>query len=183
MGGFVRLSHVEVDPPLSEFCASEWPRLVGSLALYTGDRDLAEELAQETLVRVCLHWAQVRDTASPSAWAHRVAFNLAKSQFRRRRVWDRIGRLQVSEPSGWEPDTASHLAVREAIGRLPEVQREVLVLRYFADLSVRDVSALMGCPTNTVKTHTRRALESLREAGLGSDPPADCTPLAWEGRS
>src|SRR5262249_12793949 len=47
-GPLVRLSRVEGDADLTEFCRSEWPRLVGSMSLYLGRRDLAEDLAQET---------------------------------------------------------------------------------------------------------------------------------------
>jgi RNA polymerase sigma-70 factor (ECF subfamily) len=52
---------------------------------------------------------------------------------------------------------------------LSEPQRRALVLRYFSDLSVREVADVMRCPSNTVKTHTRRALEALRDAGLVDD--------------
>ena len=52
------------------------------------------------------------------------------------------------------------------------MQCRAVILRYFADLSIRDVATVMGCPENTVKTHTRRALESLRRSGLVDDEPA-----------
>jgi DNA-directed RNA polymerase specialized sigma24 family protein len=71
----VRLTPVAEDSELVDFCRDEWPRLVGSMSLYLGRRDVAEDLAQETLVRACGRWAEVRSAGSPSAWAHRVAFN------------------------------------------------------------------------------------------------------------
>ena len=161
---------------MSGFCREEWPRLVGSLAFYTGDRDLAEELAQESLVRVVQRWSAVCETESPSAWAHQVAFNLAKSAFRRRRAARRASSRQ-GVVVALEPDLASDLAVREAVAALPESQREALILRYFADLSVREVAVIVGCPENTVKTNTRRALAALRESGLedSHSEPDKCT--------
>ena len=75
---------------LADFCREEWPRLVGSLSLFVGSRELAEDLAQETLVRVCDHWRTARAADSPTAWAHRVGFNLAKSHGRRRATWTRV---------------------------------------------------------------------------------------------
>ena len=59
------------------FCAQVSPRLVGSLTLYCGDRLLAEEIAQEALVRAFERWGRVGAMASPEAWAYRTAFNLA----------------------------------------------------------------------------------------------------------
>jgi RNA polymerase sigma factor (sigma-70 family) len=161
---------VEDDRALVEFCRAEWPRLVGSLSLDVGSRELAEDLAQETLARVCAHWRRVRKADSPSAWAHRVAFNLAKSHGRRQATWARVQRRAVDRPLGAvDPDRASALAVRDALATLPATQRLALILRYFADLSVRDTAAAMRCPENTVKTHTRRALDALRSSGLLDD--------------
>jgi RNA polymerase sigma factor (sigma-70 family) len=162
----VRLSGVGDDAELADFCRAAWPRLVGSLGLYVGDRALAEDLAQETLVRVCTHWKQVRDADSPSAWAHRVAFNLAKSHHRREATWRRLRPRAIASVEIVHTDGAVALAIRDAVASLPEPQRQALVLRYFADLSVRDTALVMNCQQNTVKTHTRRALERLRERGL-----------------
>jgi RNA polymerase sigma factor (sigma-70 family) len=171
----MRLCGVVADIQLEEFCREQWGRLVGALYLYVGDRHLAEELAQETLVRAVQHWEDVARADSPSAWAHRVAFNLAKSQFRRRfahrRARSRMG--VIARP---EPDLASAMAVRAAVAELPEPQRRALVLRYFADLPLREVAAVMNCPENTVKSHVRRAIEALRGAGLGNPVESNYSP-------
>jgi RNA polymerase sigma-70 factor (ECF subfamily) len=144
----------EDDPALADFCREEWPRLVGSLSLYVGSRELAEDLAQETLVRVCGHWRKVATAESPSAWAHRVAFNLAKSHGRRRGALSRAqARAGAAAIASVEHDRADALAVRDALRALPESQREALILRYFVDLPVRDTAIAMRCPENTVKTH------------------------------
>jgi RNA polymerase sigma-70 factor (ECF subfamily) len=163
----VRLYGVAADIELEVFCREQWGRLVGSLQLYVGDRELAEELAQETLVRAVQHWEDVAQADSPSAWAHRVAFNLAKSQFRRR-LAQRRARSRAGVIALPEPDLASAVAVRAAVAGLPEAQRSALVLRYFADLPLRQVATVMNCPENTVKSHIRRAIEALRGAGLGN---------------
>jgi RNA polymerase sigma factor (sigma-70 family) len=66
-------------------------------------------------------------------------------------------------------DAADAIAVRDALDALPERQRGALVLRYFSDLPVAEVAAIMGCPEGTVKTLTARAIASLRKAGLVDD--------------
>lgn len=172
-GLLMRLCGVGEDWQLEEFCRDEWSRLVGSLTLYLGDRHLGEELAQEALVRVVEHWRDVAQAESPSAWAHRVAFNLAKSHLRRR-VAFRRARSQIQPRPAVEPDVASAVAVRVAVASLPDAQRRALVLRYFADLSLREVAAVMHCPENTVKSHVRRALEALRHVGLASLVDQSC---------
>ena len=153
---------------VSAFCRREWPRLVGSLSLFTGDGDLAEELAQETLARVCRDWRKVSNLDAPGAWAHRVALNLARSHFRHRAVARRHDR-RFAAAAFDDPDSATVIAVRLAVARLPHRQRTALVLRYFADLSVAETAEVMRCPEGTVKTLTRQAILALRSTGLIDD--------------
>jgi RNA polymerase sigma-70 factor (sigma-E family) len=153
---------------LTGFCKAAWPRLVGALSLYTGDRDVAEELAQEALVRVCERWDEVETMESPLGWAHRVAFNLANSHYRRfgaeRRARRRLQAI-VDLPRP-EFDAADGLALRAAVASLAEEQRSVLVLRYYADLPIAEVARVLEMPEGTVKTHARRGIARLREQGL-----------------
>jgi RNA polymerase sigma-70 factor (sigma-E family) len=151
---------------MSAFCRREWPRLVGSLSLFTGDGDLAEDLAQEALTRVCRDWRTVSNLDSPGAWAHRVALNLARSHYRHRSVARRQRARLAGASESHDPDTATVLAVRNAVAQLPVRQRTALVLRYFADLSVAETAAAMQCPQGTVKTLTREAIAALRTMGL-----------------
>ena len=136
------------------------------MSLFTGDGDLAQELAQETLARVCRDWRKVSNLESPGAWAHRVALNLARSHYRHRSVVRRQSNLVTDDGQVYDPDTATVIAVRNAVTQLPVRQRTALVLRYFADLSVAETAEAMQCPQGTVKTLTREAILALREMGL-----------------
>lgn len=153
---------------LSSFCAFEYERLVGMLGLYCGSREVAEELAQDTLVRVCADWEQVQKKDSPQAWTYRVAINLARSYFRRKSAERRaLQRVAMSAPRNSASNEAqdNHAApLRDEISRLPQRQRQVLLLRYYLDLSVRDSSVVLQCPESTIKTLTRRALQALGES-------------------
>ena len=149
------------------FCVEEHPRLVGALSLYCGDRAVAEELAQDALSRACRDWRKVRRLEAPGAWTHRVAINLANSYFRRAAVEARAKcRLREERrayaDSGLDPAVA--ITIRGALTSLPRRQRTALILRYYVDLPVRDVAAAMECPEGTVKTLTRKAIESLRQS-------------------
>jgi RNA polymerase sigma factor (sigma-70 family) len=157
-----------VNEELVRFCQAEYPRLTGMLSLYCRDRHIAEELAQDTLLRVVNNWGRVRQLDSPSAWAHRVAINLANSHLRRVLAERRATRRASSRAATvhYDQDTPTTLAVRAAVAGLPSRQRAVIVLRFFADLSVREVSGLLGYPEGTVKTLTARALASLRASNL-----------------
>lgn len=144
------------------FVRSLYPRVRGLLHLHTGDPDLAADLTQETLARVWARWPRVRRLTSPQAYTFRIALNLSASWFRRRarerRATARLGGDGVAEP----PTSADQLAVREAVLRLSRRQREVVLLRYFAGLSVDETAGALRCAPGTVMTHTHRALAHLR---------------------
>jgi RNA polymerase sigma-70 factor (sigma-E family) len=148
------------------FCHRVRPRLVGTLSLLCGDGDAAEELAQETLARVWLRWSRVRELGEPSAtaWTYRVAINLANSWLRRRIAERRVHARLAAGATGAhiDPDPADAVAIRRAVAALPRRQRTALVLRYYADLSVAEVAALMGCAPGTVKSLTSKALTAVR---------------------
>jgi RNA polymerase sigma-70 factor (ECF subfamily) len=153
----------EVDRELEAFISDESPRLVGMLALYVGERGLAEELAQEALIRLCQHWPQVRTMERPGGWLTRVAMNLARSSWRRRAA-ERRAQARAGPPAltAVDPDVATTLAVRQAVAALPERQRRALVLRYYAQRSVVEVAFDMGCAEGTVKSLTHKAIAALR---------------------
>jgi RNA polymerase sigma-70 factor (ECF subfamily) len=142
----------------------EYGRLVGMLTLYTSDRDLAAELAQEALARACRHWRRVQHMDAPGAWLYRVALNLANSAFTRQRAERRAHaeavalNAPVAEGPGWD----EVIALRQALGVLAPRQRAALVLRYYADLPVAEVASLMRCRPGTVRALTHQALERLR---------------------
>lgn len=152
------------DPPgLVALCEELHPQLVGTLTLYCGNRAIAEELTQETLVRLWNRWEDVRGLDSPHGWAHRVAMNLANSWFRRRTAeWRANARSRSRESPYRDEDAADVIALREAVGALPPRQRAAIVCRYYAELSVEETAAVLGCASGTVKSLTSKGIDSLR---------------------
>jgi RNA polymerase sigma-70 factor (sigma-E family) len=144
-------------------------RLLRNAYLLCGDREAAEDLLQLTLMRVAGHWRAAQ--RAPEAYAQRVLVNLNRDRVRRagRRVveaeWTEVAaadsRLVADELSGRE-------VVMVALTQLPERQREVLVLRFYADLSVAETATATGTSEGTVKSNTSRALARMRQ--LLDDP-------------
>jgi RNA polymerase sigma-70 factor (sigma-E family) len=153
-------------PPadLTAFCKREHARLVGVLALYCGDRDLAEELVQDALVRLCRDWEKVRDLDHPEAWLHRVALNVTNSFFRRRAA-ERRARERLHPVTEMPSSERSDAELLDALKVLPQRQRAALLLRYYANLSTRETAQALSCPEGTVKTLVRKGIQKLRESG------------------
>jgi RNA polymerase sigma-70 factor (sigma-E family) len=131
--------------------------------LLTGSWDEGEELAQEALVRTLAAWARLGDDGQAAAYARTVLVNRQRSL--RRRALVRARRLRAGPAAGQvaPPGTEQRLVVLEALGRLSDAQRAVLVLRFWEDLSDVQVCRLLNLPAGTVKSHTRRGLARLRQ--------------------
>lgn len=150
------------------FCAGIRAPLVGSLTLFCGDRGVAEELAQEALMRAFQRWDALD---APKAWTYACAFNLARSRFRRvvaeRRAQQRMAVL--AGDGAVDPDTTSAVAIRSAVADLPTRQRQTIICRFYAGLSVAETARAMGCAEGTIKALTSQAIANLRKAGLDVD--------------
>lgn len=139
-------------------------RLYGAALLMLGDHDRAEEATQATLVRAWREVPRLRKPERFSPWLHRILLNTCRDQMRRSA---REVPLVASDTSA-SPDHAEHVILRDEIGRglrrLTVDQRSILVLRYFADLSVPEVASALGIPLGTAKSRLSRAVDALRAA-------------------
>lgn len=131
----------------------------------------AEDVTQEAFVAAYRSIRQYRGDGSLRGWLLRIATRIALRRLSQRREaadLDAVGEPILADRST-EPARAvlaaeRQRAVRAAIGDLPDPYREVVALRFLADLSLAEVAETTGRPLNTVKTHLRRGLERLRPA-------------------
>ncbi|MEV7733295.1 sigma-70 family RNA polymerase sigma factor [Streptomyces sp. NPDC088921] len=101
-----------------------------------------------------------------SAWAAVVASNLAmdwhRAKKRQERLGERLASLRQHEHPSGEDTSVLSLAVAQGLDELPDQQRQVLVLRFFADLPVRSIAQELGVPEGTVKSRLHTAVRALR---------------------
>lgn len=139
--------------------------LLRTAYLIVWDLSEAEDLVQETLLKVARRWPRVRRMERPAAYARRILVNLAlKGADRRaRRRGELVGEAPPDQAAEATPATA--FEVRDeliaALAELPLRQRSVLVLRYFLDLPEAEVAAALQCSLGTVKSTAARGLARL----------------------
>jgi RNA polymerase sigma-70 factor (ECF subfamily) len=156
----------------ADFYRREWRDVVGLGFVLTGDRFVAEELAQEGFVAACRRWDQVGDMDKPGAWVRRVVVNQSVSWFRRRgverRAMERMG--NPGGPADLSVDDRS-AEVWAAVRLLPRRQGQTIALVYFDGMSIDEASGVIGCSRETARTHLKRGRKALA-ARLGVEEDA-----------
>jgi RNA polymerase sigma-70 factor (sigma-E family) len=149
---------------IETFLAARWSSLFRLACLLTGSPTEAEDLLQESLVKVYLRWTKISRTQLPEAYVRRVIVNTLVSRsrrpFRRRELLE----ANVAAAAAASPEDAvlDRAQVWPMVCTLPVRQRAVIVLRYYEDLSEREIADVLGCSTGTVKSQAHDALASLR---------------------
>lgn len=150
-------SRTDDDAAYVEFVDASRSTLLAYAWLLTGDGHAAEELVQETFVRVYVRWRKVRD-GQPRAYARTILSNLHTDGWRLRRR-EQL-REEVPETS-YSTDPVTTDLVR-ALQQLSPRERECVVLRHYLDLSEKDTAATLGISVGAVKGYTSKGLASLR---------------------
>ena len=154
-----------------------YDRIYGYLYRFLKDSDMAEDLLQETFLRVWRKRAEFRNIASFSTWIYTIAGNLARSEWRRRKRW-RMLRLGPSdnedEPEYELPDEGAipdrvvenrmaAAELLEEVARLPERYRQVVILRDIQEMSYEEIAGIVQVPVGTVKSRLNRGRLILQE--------------------
>ena len=144
----------------SEIYRDERDSLVRLAYLVTGSRVVAEDLVQDTFIRVM---ARLEATDSPGPYLRRSVLNACYSWHRRSRrevhMTDDEDRVRARDRRDRE---GLPVEMWDALSHLSQRQRTILVMRYYLDMTEADVAATLGCRIGTVKSTSHRALKDLR---------------------
>ncbi len=164
---------------------TRWTPRFRTGCLLTGDAGDAEDLVQETFLRVAKRWNRVESMDHPVAYARRILVNLVLDGAERRTRQ----RAELEPASAEAADESARRALlqvddlaefRWAVAQLPPRQRAVLVLRYWEDLPVAEAADILGCSQGTVKSTASRAAARLA-CVLASSRPAPAASARTEG--
>jgi RNA polymerase sigma-70 factor (sigma-E family) len=148
-----------------ELVATARPTLLRAAHSATGRHEDAEDAVQSSLLKAMRAWQRVagQERWRQQAYVRQIVVNTCRSGWRK---WgSRVAIGDVPEV-GHAPETDNvddRELLREALARLPERQREVLLLRYYEDLTEAEIAKRLGCAPGTVKSSAARALRSLRD--------------------
>lgn len=133
-------------------------RLYRTAYLYLGSEADALEAVDEAVYKALRGLKQLREPAFFETWITRILINECHRELRRRKRFS--GEEPLPDSAG--PDAYEHLPLKEAVHRLPEELRAVVILRFFAGYTQAETAAALEVPQGTVATRQRRALALLR---------------------
>jgi RNA polymerase sigma-70 factor (sigma-E family) len=157
---------LDADVAVEQLYAAHWRRLVRLSVLLVHDQAVAEDVVQDAFVAMHGKWSRLRDPDKALAYLRQAVVNRSRSALRHRVVVERharsatVGDATVAGPS---VGGARRDAVRSALLRLSDRQREVLVLRHYLDWSEAQIADALGISPGAVKTHAQRGSAALRE--------------------
>lgn len=150
------------DGDFSAYASARWGTLVRSAVFLGCSLEEAHDLAQTTLLRCYTAWGRVQRADNRDAYVYRMLLNSHRDS-RRRRWWGERPTETLPERGGADPTDAVAVtdAVDRALGDLSKVNREVVVLRYYAHLTEQQTAEVLGIAPGTVKSRLSRALAQL----------------------
>jgi RNA polymerase sigma-70 factor (sigma-E family) len=154
------------------FAEAAWPGLLGTAFLLCGDWHAAEDLTQTTLAKVFAAWRRINNRGAVHAYARRTLLNTYLVDCRRKRRGEVLtGNVEAMREQSVEPYSPElKITLTEALAKLAPRARAIVVLRYWEDMSVEQVAALLGCSPGNVKSQSARALDRLRTVLDGALP-------------
>lgn len=146
------------------FVIARGSALVRSAFLLTGDQQLAEDLVQSALEKTARHWGSIRFAGAAESYVRRTMYREQVSIWRRRRVAEDLTDVipeQRRTTDAGDP-VEDRIVLSQALGGLGRRQRAIVVLRFYEDLTEREVAEMLGISVGTVKSQTSKALHRLR---------------------
>ena len=142
------------------------------LSLLMGDRQLAEELTQDTFVKVFFKAGTLKCDTLPAAkaWIYTIATNLARSEFRKKRIRRVFSLSELGEgQASYRPDVEGKLLAEQLLAMVPEKWRVPLVMKEMDNFSFEEISRVLNMPIGTVKSMVFRGKDHLRKQFLDSE--------------
>ena len=148
-----------------ELAQSARPAFVRAALSVTGRREDAEDAVQSSLLKAMGAWPRVADQERwrQQAYVRQIVVNTCRSSWRKWGSRVSVGDLPELSQGSSNDAVDDRELVRQALARLPARQRQVLLLRYYEDLTEAEIALRLGCAPGTVKSSAARALRALRD--------------------
>ena len=157
---------MQSDQDFERFVRLQSSRLLGTATLMVGDRGIAEDLTQETLIRVYRSWNSIEESSAAGADAHRTLVRLCRRRARGIRVRREVLTAEPDTDSAcsFEGAVSTRMGLVKGLLDIPLRQRETVILRYYCGLTIAETGEALRCAEGTVKSQCAKGLLNLKLA-------------------
>lgn len=154
------------DSAISALFLAHHRRLVGLALLLVDDQATAEDVVQDAFLALYRRWVWMRDPTAAFSYLRAAVVNGSRSQLRHRRIHRRFELVPATDPDAPSAETtaverAEYAELLTLVSGLPDRQRQVLVLRYYLDMSEAEIADTLSISQGSVKQHASRGLAAL----------------------
>jgi RNA polymerase sigma-70 factor (ECF subfamily) len=168
------------NPELEKLIEQCYPQIRRAALVMSGRAWEADDLAQETFLQAIQGWSRFAGDSRVETWLYGILMRVQSKRKRSAgRAWNRWISWFQGQPAVVLDSVKQGLELQEwqeslwpAVARLPLVQQQVLILRYSEDLSLVEISEILGCPAGTVKSRLHHGLLALQKLLNGHGGPA-----------
>ncbi len=164
----MKLFQKGVDEKFFTLLVEKYSQQIYNVAVFTVQNEMmAEDITQEVFIKIYRKISNFRGDAKLSTWIYRITKNTCYNHLKRDKKYREMDEIPTHLSDGASPEidllqNDLHASVRTAVGALPGTQRIAISLYYFHDRSYIEIAKIMGIPLNTLKSHIRRAKQTLR---------------------
>lgn len=133
-----------------------------------GDSSIGADVCQDTFLKMVQNLPKYRERGYFKSWLFTIASNCCRDAFRKKRPTVELSEAIADDKRPFEHHSENAALIKDALDALPEIQKEVVILRYYHDFSTNDVAQVLRIPAATVKTRLHRGLKKLQKI-LGED--------------
>lgn len=160
---------IRVAEDFDDFYRREFPLMVALASSVGAGPGVAEDLAQDALIKAHRNWTKISQYDNPGTWVRRVTINLATSSARRKTSEMKAKlKLRNSASLALTLTSPEHEPIWAAVAELPPQQRAAIALHYLEDRPVAQIAEILECSPSTAKVHLHKARTRLAEQ-LGTD--------------
>ena len=160
---------VSVGEDFDGFYRREFPSMVALASSLGASPQVAEDLAQDAMVKAHRNWKKISQYDNPGTWVRRVTINLATSSGRRK-TSEIKAKIRLKNTASYMPPMSSPAPepIWDAVAALPPKQRAAIALHYLEDRPVKQIAEILECSPSTAKVHLHKARTRLAEI-LGAE--------------
>lgn len=150
---------------LSDFLLTNQDKLYRFAYSYVKNTDMAMDVVQEAAIKALTSYKSIREANFLKTWFYKILINTALTSLKKNKKYVLTDDFQIYDKGGYNEsiENIGNIDLYEAVCKLPEKYKTVIILRFFEDMKFSDIAKILDSPESTIKTRIKSALNQLNQ--------------------